>query len=100
MNYLDKLIIKQYKLNIWDIIEQDQYNSIGKLFINEAKIVTLVYSIDNKKSFKALDYWYNLYIKELGNDIILGVCGNKIDKYLEQEVVIEEGEKIAKEWKD
>ena len=73
MNYLDKLIIKQYKLNIWDIIEQDQYNSIRKLFLNEAKIVTLVYSIDNKKSFKALDYWYNLYTKELGNDIILGV---------------------------
>ncbi len=56
-----------------------------------------MYSIDNKKSFKALDYWYNLYIKELGNDIILGVCGNKIDKYLEQEVITEEGEKFAKE---
>lgn len=47
-----------------------------------------------------MDYWYNLYTKELGNDIILGVCRNKIDKYLEQEVVIEEGEKFAKEWKD
>ena len=47
-----------------------------------------------------MDYWYNLYIKELGNDIILGVCGNKIDKYLEQEVITEEGEKFAKEWND
>ena len=99
MSYVDKLIEingYQYKLNIWDTIGQEQYRSISKLFLNDAKIVILVYSIDNKKSFEELDFWYNLYKEELGNDGVLGICGNKIDKYLEQEVTTEEGENYAK----
>jgi len=98
MSYVDKIVNinnKKYKLNIWDTIGQEQYRSISKLFLNGTKIAILVYSIENKKSFESLNYWYSICKDEFGDDIILGVCGNKIDRYLDQEVPLEEGRNFA-----
>ena len=63
MSYVDKELTignKKIKLNIWDTIGQEKYRSISKLFLNETKIVLLVYDITNLDSFKELDYWHNL----------------------------------------
>ena len=100
MSYFDKTIEideEKYKLIIWDTIGQETYRSISKLFLNESKIVILVYSIENKSSFTNLDFWYNLYLEELGKEVILGIAGNKADLYLNQQVPYEEGEKFAEE---
>ena len=100
MSYVDKIIelnkIK-YKLIIWDTIGQEKYRSISKLFLTEAKIVILVYCIDKKDTFENLDFWYNLYKEELGDEAILGIAGNKADLLLEQVVPYQEGEKFANE---
>ena len=69
------------------------------MFLNDAKIVLLVYGIDDKNSFTALEYWYNLYKEELEGQAILAIAGNKIDKYAEQEVSREEGQKFANDKK-
>ena len=92
-----------YNLNVWDTTGQEVYRSVTKLFIQGAKIIILVYSIDKKDSFESLDYWYNA-IKELcGNDIILAIVGNKVDLFDENEkgdqVHEEEGQKYAEEKK-
>ena len=100
MNYVEKDIEinnKKFKLNIWDTIGQEKYRSLSKLFLNETQIVILVYSINDLKSFKELDYWRNLYKEQLGEEIILGVAGNKSDLFLSQEVTEEEGREFAKE---
>lgn len=89
MSYVAKTIEidkKQITLNIWDTIGQEKYRSISKLFLNETKIVILVYDITSMHSFKELDYWYNLCQELLGPEIVLGVAGNKMDLYLEQAV--------------
>ena len=89
MSYVAKTIEvdkKKITLNIWDTIGQEKYRSISKLFLNETKIVILVYDITSIHSFKELDYWYGLCQELLGPEIILGVAGNKMDLYLEQEV--------------
>ena len=100
MSYVDKIIelnkIK-YKLIIWDTIGQEKYRSISKLFLTEAKIVILVYCIDKKDTFENLDFWYNLYKEELGDEAILGIAGNKADLLMEQVVSYQEGEKFANE---
>ena len=44
-----------------------------------------------------MDFWYNLYLEELGKEVILGIAGNKADLYLNQQVPYEEGEKFAEE---
>lgn len=102
MNYVEKDIViknKKIRLNIWDTIGQEKYRSLSKLFLNETQIVILVYSINNLNSFQELDYWNNLYREQLGNDIILGVVGNKSDLYLSAEVTEEQGKQYAKEKK-
>ena len=100
MSYVDKTIEidnEKYKLIIWDTIGQETYRSISKLFLNESKIVILVYSIESKSSFTNLDFWYNLYLEELGKEVILGIAGNKADLYLNQQVPFDEGKKFAEE---
>jgi small GTP-binding protein len=99
MSYVDKELTignKKIKLNIWDTIGQEKYRSISKLFLNETKIVLLVYDITNLDSFKELDYWHNLCKESLDNTTILGIAGNKEDLYLQQKVKDDEAEEYAK----
>ena len=99
MSYVDKELTignRNIKLNIWDTIGQEKYRSISKLFLNETKIVLLVYDITNYNSFKELDYWYNLCRESLDNTTILGIAGNKEDLYLLQQVKDNEAEEYAK----
>ena len=98
MSYVGKTVQidnEDIRLNIWDTIGQEKYRSISKLFLNETKIVILVYSIDNGQSFKELNYWYDLYKELLGEETILGIAGNKMDLYLNQEVDEEKAKEYA-----
>ena len=101
--YMQKDIIRDnitYKLNIWDTSGQEKYHSVTKLFLKNANIVILVYSIDDKNSLKSIDYWYNEVCDMLGNKFILSIVGNKCDLFDDDEIDAipqEEGEKIAKE---
>ena len=98
MSYIEKYLEidnKKYKLVIWDTIGQEQYRAISKLFLNDAKIAILVYSIIDRDSLKNLDYWYSLCKEELGNELIFGVAGNKADLYMNQTVSFNEGNEFA-----
>jgi small GTP-binding protein len=100
MTYVGKTITinkQKIQLNIWDTIGQERFRSLSKLFFNDTKIVVLVYSIDNKKTFDNLSYWYDLYREQLVvEDTILGVVANKSDLFDRQEVSDEEGREYAK----
>ena len=102
MSYVAKLMEidnKKIRVNIWDTIGQEKYRSISKLFLNETKIVMLVYSIISEQSFKELNYWYNLYKENLDEDTILGIAGNKIDLYLDQTVPDSQAREYAEQKK-
>ena len=103
-NYIGKNLNrgdKQYVLNIWDTTGQERYRSVTKLFVQEAKIVVLVYSINSKESFNVLDIWYKQVLDICGENIIIAIVGNKTDlfdqnEYEEKELVSdEEGKKYA-----
>ena len=87
---------KKIKLNLWDTIGQEKYRSLSTYFLKETEIVILVYSIISRKSFNELNYWYNLFVDNLGKNIILGVIGNKCDLISKQEVSDKEGIEYAK----
>ena len=70
---------KKYTIKLWDTIGQEKLRQLTKIFFKNSKIVILVYDKANKKSFKELDYWNNEVKKLLGDNIILAICGNKID---------------------
>ena len=86
-----------YKLNIWDTSGQEKYRSVTKLFVQGAKVIILVYSIDNKESFDILDFWHKsiLEISEGEENIVLAIVGNKSDKFEDAVITEEEGKKYA-----
>ena len=88
---------KEYVLNLWDTIGQEKFRSLTKIFIKDSKIVLLVYDITNKRSFNELDYWYKIIHDILGDEPVIGVCGNKNDLITKEQVKEEEAKKYAEE---
>ena len=92
------MVVEDIKFNVylWDTIGQEKLKSLTKIFFKNSKIVVLVYDITNKNSLKQLDFWLKQVKESLGNNIILGVLGNKKDLFINEEVSEEEGEEYAK----
>ena len=100
-NYSQKKIElhgKKIRMDLWDTAGQEKYRAIGRHFYKESYIVCLVYGISNLDSFEELkEIWYP-ELKEHGEKLrILALVGNKIDKYLEEEVKEEDAKKFANE---
>ena len=87
---------KKYFYHLWDTAGQEAYRSLNKIFVKNAKVVILVYSIESFESFKKLDYWINLVKAELGNSgYKMGIVGNKLDLYEKQKVKDEDAKNYA-----
>ena len=102
-NYSQKKIVrhgKKIRLDLWDTAGQEKYRAIGRHFYKESYIVCLVYDISNKDSFEKLkSVWYP-DLQQFGEKLrIVAVVGNKIDKYLEEEVKDEDAKAFAEEIK-
>ena len=102
-SFLEKDIIvnnKKYTYNLWDTAGQEVYRSLSKLYLENAKIVLIVFALDNKKSFKETDFWINNTKESLKEGkYMMALVGNKSDLYDEQEVSDEEVKKKAEELK-
>ncbi len=85
------------KFQIWDTAGQEKYRSLAKIFYKDARIIILVYSINNLKSFESLkQYWYQ-EVKTNGlSNVIYAIVGNKNDLYNTSQV----DEKEAMAWAD
>ena len=99
-SYIMKIINKDnitYRLNIWDTAGQEKYRSLTKMFLQDASIIILVYSVTDEESFNYLDYWYKTIIDNCSSDVVIAVAGNKYDLYYEERVNEEKAEKFAKD---
>lgn len=100
-NFLEKFATvkgKKVKLELWDTAGQEEFRSVTKIFIKNSKIVVLVYNVTVKSSFENLEYWYDFIKKEIGEDIIFGLAGNKTDLILESDYCEEVSPQEAKEY--
>ena len=87
---------KKINLNIWDTAGQERFRSINKIFLKNSKIVILVYDITKKETYeKIVDYWYPRICDVLGDDIIVGLAGNKCDLYEKENISVDEVKKFA-----
>ena len=79
---MDKAIFdgEEYKFKIYDTAGQERYRSISKSSIKITEGFLLVFSVDNKKSFEHINYWYNSIKEEadIQKKVII-LVGNKID---------------------
>ena len=99
-SFFDKSIIiknKKYNLQIWDTCGKEKYRSLANIFMKDAKIVILVYSIIDRGSFEEIDYWFRTAKDILGNGAIFALIGNKNDLFTQEEVSEEEGKRKANE---
>ena len=88
-----------YIYSIWDTAGQERYRSVNKFIIRGSKIILIVYSIDNKKSFNEVNFWINFVKENVGDDkYIMALVANKSDLYDSQEVEKEEGQEAAKNY--
>lgn len=85
-----------YKLLCYDTGGQDKYRCIVKSLVRKADGALFVYDITDKTSFESLDYWYNLY-KEIHENVVGLIIGNKCDLNDERVVDKEEAENFAKD---
>ena len=90
---------KSYIYTIWDTAGQEKYKAINKIFLRNANIILIIYSIIDRQSFNEINYWIN-YVKEnLEEDkYIMALVANKSDLYEQQLVNEEEGEEVAKKY--
>ena len=88
---------KEYLINLWDTIGQEQFRSLTNLFMKGAKVVIFVYDITRLESFEQLEYWHKNTKEILGDKPILGIVGNKSDLYLKEKVKEEVAEQYAEQ---
>ena len=88
---------KEYVLNLWDTIGQEKFRSLTRIFIKDSKIVILVYDITVMKSFNELNYWYKIIHDILGDEPVVGICGNKQDLITREQVKEQVAKKYAEE---
>lgn len=78
---------QRIKLQVWDTAGQECYRSLNKIFYRDAKIVILVYDITIRKTFEELKhYWYRQVETICEKNPIIGIAGNKCDKFVEEQV--------------
>ena len=85
-----------FNVYLWDTIGQEKLKAQTKIFFKNSKIVILVYSITVKKTFDDLEDWHKQVKDSLGDNIVLGVLGNKKDLFMQEEVSEEEAQEYAK----
>ena len=84
-------------MQIWDTAGQERYRSLSKIFYQSSAVAVLVYDITLKKSFEQIkEYWVKEIKENAPEDIIIAIAENKSDDYLNQDVTIDEGKKLAK----
>ena len=87
---------KEYIIQLWDTAGHEKYRSMSKIYFKNSDIVIFVYDITKEQSFNDLGEFWIGYVKEfIGNDIVYGIAGNKIDLFEKIEVEKERGEKLA-----
>ena len=98
-NYIIKINDFIIRMQLWDTVGQELYNSIISNYYRSTDVAIFVYSVDNKKSFENIQKWFDQMVekntKVENNNLKCVLLGNKTD--LEREISFEQGEKYANE---
>ena len=87
---------KSLLLDVWDTAGQERYKSLTKFFYKDAAVAILVYDITRKETFESLkNYWYAQVKENSGENLVLGIAGNKCDVYEKEEVPEAEAREFA-----
>ena len=81
------------KLQIWDTCGQEMYRSLVQGFYRNTSLALIVYDVNQKKSYDALDIWLKDIRQHTEQELPIFIAGNKSD--LEKVVPSEEAKIFA-----
>ena len=84
------------KLQIWDTAGQEQFKSITRSYYRAVSGALLVYDVTDAETFSNVKNWLEEARVNANPELVIMLCGNKIDKY-DRQVSTEEGRKLAEE---
>jgi small GTP-binding protein len=71
--------IGNIELSIWDTAGQERFRGLSQLFFRCSAAALLVFSVDNRASFEAIDSWRNDVKEVSGPNVVLFLVGNRSD---------------------
>ena len=104
-NYVIKINNFILRMQIWDTVGQEKFDSITTNYYKTTDVVIFVYAINDMNSFINISHWDNELTdkgKKKDNNVtnklmIKVLIGNKNDLENERKVTYEQGEKLCKE---
>ena len=89
---------KNIKLQIWDTAGQDRFRAITKNYYKGANGIILIYDVTSQKTFDNVKNWVTQIREEASPNVVVYLCGNKIDKEEFRVIKKEDGVKLAEEF--
>jgi len=86
---------KKLKLQIWDTAGQERFRSLAPMYYRGASAALLVYDITSVSTYKKVKEWVNELKKNVQEDIIMVVVGNKLDRASDRQIPYEEAKEYA-----
>jgi len=86
---------KKVKIILLDTAGQERYHTVTSAFYKGADGIILVYSIDNRDSFKGISRWLKDIKENVNTEIDVVLVGNKCDMEDKREVPEDEGKDLA-----
>lgn len=68
-----------YELLIWDTAGQEVYRGLAPMYYRNANIAIIVYDVTKPDQIESVSYWIDVLRQNVGNSVIIGICGNKTD---------------------
>lgn len=85
------------KLQIWDTAGQEQFKSITRSYYRAVAGALLVYDVTNSESFADVKKWLDEAKQNANPELVVILCGNKIDLPSERKVSFDQGKRLATE---
>ena len=89
---------KNIKLQIWDTAGKDRFRAITKNYYKGANGIILIYDVTNPKTYDNVKNWVTQIREEASPNVVVYLCGNKIDMKEERKVKEEDGKIMAEEF--
>ena len=83
------------KFEIWDTAGQERFHSLTPLYYKNANAAIVVFDVANLGSFERAKTWVKDLMEKANPDIIIALCGNKIDLEDSRVVKKDDAEKYA-----
>ena len=95
--YIDNRICA--RLRIWDTCGQERFRAITRQYFSNSHGVLLVFDLTSKDSVKKLNMWLDDATKNVSDDCVIFVIGNKMDVKTRDISISEEAKNFANDKK-